>query len=355
MAKYTQVDAAERVELVGGNDSADVVAVESLDRRSRVRRGVELLLVTLLGACVGAALVLATTPAELDAVQVRVVIVALFDAEAGLWLARGAAGQPLDQRLAFRQGYRCESCRIAAAGGAAAAAASDAPELYLNADTGVLLVVTGMGTAWSAQTIMGLGMDDRFDLRRAYWLVAGIAGIDPAVGSVGSGVWADWVVDADLAHYIDSREMPDDWEHPFFPMRASGATISAPWGTSPFASPSGSGGIDDSMAVQLDTGLVNWAFALTVDTPLGDSAALQASRMPYTSYPQALRPPFVTRGDNADAQTCAQSSLQQRLPCRFQPLASRKSSTSNNGCCRPRTWLMIVRLVVAGTGQVSFL
>lgn len=315
MAKYAQVDAVERVGLVASDVSADTVAADprwhKLER-SRVHRGVELLLVALLGACVGAALVLlfredfspaATTLSERDALQVKVVIVALFDAEAGLWLARGAAGQLLDQRLPFMQGYRCDPCRSAAAGGSAAAA-GDGPELYLNANTGVLLVITGMGTAWSAQTVMGLGMDDRFDLRRAFWLVAGIAGIDPEVGSVGSGVWADWVVDADLAHYIDAREMPDDWEHPFFPMRASGATIAAPWGTAPFAGPSGSGDVDDSMAVQLDTGLVNWAYALTVDTPLGDSAALQASRMPYTSYPQALRPPFVTRGDNAAGQTC---------------------------------------------------
>ena len=122
------------------------------------------------------------------------------------------------------------------------------------------------------------------------------------MGSVGSGAWADWVVEADLAHYIDAREMPADWEHPFFPMRAPGATISAPWGTAPSAVPTDPS-FDDSMAVRLDTGLVNWAFALTVDTPLADSAALRASRAPYAGYPQALRPPFVLRGDNADAQT----------------------------------------------------
>jgi purine nucleoside permease len=316
MAKYAQVDAVERVGLVGSGEPEDTVAMDPRwhkpERRSRVGRGAELLLVALLGVCVGTALGLvlayqenfspvATTPqAELEVI--KVVIVALFDAEAGLWLARGAAGQPLDQRLPFMQGYRCDPCRDAAGG--AAAAVGDGPELYFN-DAGVLLVITGMGTAWSAQTIMGLGMDDRFDLRQAFWLVAGIAGIDPEVGSVGSGVWADWVVDADLAHYIDSREMPEEWEHPFFPMRAPGATIAAPWGTAPFASPDGSdAGVDDSMAVQLDTGLVDWAYALTVDTPLGDSTALQTSRMPYTSYPQALRPPFVTRGDNAAGQTC---------------------------------------------------
>jgi purine nucleoside permease len=32
---------------------------------------------------------------------------------------------------------------------------------------------------------MALGLDPRFDLTKAYWLVAGIAGIDPADGSLG--------------------------------------------------------------------------------------------------------------------------------------------------------------------------
>ena len=36
---------------------------------------------------------------------------------------------------------------------------------------------------------------------------------------------------------------------------------------------------------------------------LEDSAGLRASRSRYIGYPQALRPPFVLRGDNADGQT----------------------------------------------------
>jgi purine nucleoside permease len=52
---------------------------------------------------------------------------------------------------------------------------------------------------------MALGMDPRFDLSKAYWLVAGIAGIDPADGSLGSAAWAEWVVDGDIGYEIDAR------------------------------------------------------------------------------------------------------------------------------------------------------
>src|SRR5712691_10898207 len=86
---------------------------------------------------------------------------------------------------------------------------------------GVLAIVTGVGTAKAAASVMALGLDPRFDLRKAYWLVAGIAGIDPADGSLGSAVWAEWVVDGDLGYEIDAREIPKDWKTGFVPLRKS--------------------------------------------------------------------------------------------------------------------------------------
>src|SRR4051812_10079842 len=47
--------------------------------------------------------------------------------------------------------------------------------LRMNAD-GEMAVLTGQGTAHAAATIMALGLDPRFDLTHAYWLIAGIAG-----------------------------------------------------------------------------------------------------------------------------------------------------------------------------------
>jgi len=80
---------------------------------------------------------------------------------------------------------------------------------------GLIGTVTGEGTAKAATSIMALGLDPRFDFSQAYWLVAGIAGIDPNHGTVGSAVWADYVLDGDLAHEIDAREIPKDWPDGF--------------------------------------------------------------------------------------------------------------------------------------------
>jgi len=64
---------------------------------------------------------------------------------------------------------------------------------------------------------MALGVDPRFDLSKAYWLVAGIAGVDPEDASIGSAAWAEYLVDGDLAHEIDAREIPADWPTGYFP------------------------------------------------------------------------------------------------------------------------------------------
>jgi purine nucleoside permease len=67
-------------------------------------------------------------------------------------------------------------------------------DLRTNADGSILGIVTGMTIGPAASSIMALGLDPRFDLSHAYWLLAGIAGVDPNVASVGSAAWAKWIV-----------------------------------------------------------------------------------------------------------------------------------------------------------------
>ena len=108
------------------------------------------------------------------------------------WVER----EHLDQVLPFPAGYR---------------------DLRMNSN-GVLAVLTGEGTAKAAATIMALGLDPRFDLSKAYWVVAGIAGADPAKSSLGSAVWTDYVVDGDLGYEIDAREIPAGWTTGYIPL-----------------------------------------------------------------------------------------------------------------------------------------
>src|SRR5437870_3589848 len=102
-------------------------------------------------------------------IPIRVVVVAMFEigADTGdqpgefqYWVER----EKLDRVLPFPAGNR---------------------DLRMNS-RGVLGVVTGVGTAKAAATIMALGLDPRFDLSKTYWVVAGIAGVNPSAASLGS-------------------------------------------------------------------------------------------------------------------------------------------------------------------------
>ena len=84
---------------------------------------------------------------------------------------------------------------------------------------GVLGVVSGT-TVRSANQIMALVLDPRFDFSKAYWLVNGIAGVDPADASLGSAAWARYVVDGDIAYEIDSREADKTWPYAIIPIGA---------------------------------------------------------------------------------------------------------------------------------------
>jgi purine nucleoside permease len=158
----------------------------------------------------------------------------------------------------------------------------------MNGD-GEMAVLTGQGTAHAAATIMALGLDPRFDLSHAYWIVAGIAGGSPDRVSLGSAVWARWVVDGDLGYEIDAREIPPDWSTGYVPLRKS----------RPFEAPAAP---LEGQVYALNQGLAEWAFNLTRATPLADSDHLKEIRGNFDGA-AAQRPPFVTMGDELSSST----------------------------------------------------
>jgi purine nucleoside permease len=150
----------------------------------------------------------------------------------------------------------------------------------------VLAIVTGMATARAAASITALGVDLRFDLTRAYWIVAGTAGVDPKVGSAGSAAWARWVVDGDLAQELDPRDAPPDWPTGVVPYDRS----------TPYAAPTPTlQGENAGVAYALNPSLVEWAYARTRDINLPDDALLAKLRAPYSGLGGA--PPFVLEGE----------------------------------------------------------
>jgi purine nucleoside permease len=159
----------------------------------------------------------------------------------------------------------------------------------LNKD-GVLGVLTGVATAKAAATITAVGLDPQFDLSKAYWVIAGIGGGDPADVSLGSAVWADHVIDSDIGYELDGREIPKDWTTGFVPLRRA----------TPFEQPARP---DNGEMYTLNPQLVAWAFHLTQNIPLADSNTMRTARARYTGFPNAMKPPFVTHGDALSGST----------------------------------------------------
>ncbi len=225
---------------------------------------------TLLAAC-ASLLVMGGLARAGGRIPVRVVVVTTFELGADTgdkpgefqdWVER----LPLRTVLPFPQAYH---------------------PLRYNASLGILGMVSGEGPARMAASITALGDDPRFDLTHSYFVLAGIAGIDPKVGSVASAAWAKHVVTGE-AHEIDAREIPPGWSTGYVPLTR----------TSPFEQPAPepSGNWGTSMYT-LDAGLVDWAYHLTRDIVLPDSAPLMAIRARYTQDAAARRPPFVLEGD----------------------------------------------------------
>jgi purine nucleoside permease len=268
----TKGDVVHRLDAVRGLDSVRRLGV--VRRPGLIRRGggIRRLMVPLILCVLTGCMTAPATPGP-KKIEVKVVVVTMFEigADSGdvagefqLWHER----QKLDVRYPFAHFH----------------------DLYFNPNTGVLGMVTGIGNIKSASAVMELGMDPRFDLSHAYWLVAGIAGVNPEAASIGSAAWAEYLVDGDLAHEIDAREIPADWPTGYFPRYTR-----KPYDPNK-PQPTGE-------MLQLNPQLTAWAFALTRGVKLKDSTQLQETRSHFTGYPNAQKPPFVLEGDTISSMT----------------------------------------------------
>lgn len=179
---------------------------------------------------------------------------------------------PLDETLEFPQGHS---------------------PLKYNAKKGILGVTTGIGTQFSTATIMGLGMDSRFDFTDTYWLVAGIAGGDPENTSPADAVWTDWAIDGDIGHEIDPREAPKDWPTGYIPFRMK----------APYQLPMPDADQQWGVRYQLNSDLLNWAYELTKDVELVTDEGAENLRKKFSGFAGAQHPPRVQIGSHLAAAT----------------------------------------------------
>jgi purine nucleoside permease len=165
---------------------------------------------------------------------------------------------------------------------------SDYPDVRCNAD-GVCNVITGMGHANAAASLTALIYSRLLDLSQSYFLIAGIAGIDPARGTLGSAAWARYAVSYGISWEIDARELPAGWKYGYFGINTKGI------GEKP--------ALDyRSEVFQLEEALLRKALSLSVGATLEDSDAAIAFRANFPDAP-ANAPPRVIQCDTVSSDT----------------------------------------------------
>jgi purine nucleoside permease len=164
----------------------------------------------------------------------------------------------------------------------------DHPAIKCNSDN-VCIMTTGMGHANVAASTMALTLDPRFDLTKTYFLIAGIAGIDPARGTTGTATWARYLVDVGIAHEIDAREMPKTWKTGYIGIMTKGP------GEKPKFE-------YRTEVAQLDEALLQKALELSKGLALDDNDKARAYRAHYKKAP-ANQPPQITQCDTLGGDT----------------------------------------------------
>ena len=184
----------------------------------------------------------------------KVVVVTMFSHEAKNWLEN----ERLDDKIAVP------------------GLSKAFPDLACDKD-GLCLMTTSMGYANAASSIMAMVFSDKLDLSKTYFLIAGIAGVDPADGTTGSAHWARYAIDGGLQWQIDAREIPKDWPTGYFGFFSAkpGEKPTSTYGTEVF---------------HLNEALTDKAFALSKDVALADDDTAKAYRANYAAAPANAAP-----------------------------------------------------------------
>lgn len=233
------------------------------------------LLAVLILACV-----MASSPAEAGGRKVRVFVITMFDipgfgAETLRWVQRQNLTEDIEVP-GLSPNFPYVHCR---------------PPTGTPAMSDMCVITTDIGYANAASSLSAVLYGEQFDFHNTYFLVAGIAGVDPADGTLGSAAWSRWIVDLGLQHEIDPREMPATWPY--------GHTGFGP--VQPGQKPTR---IIGNEYFRLNEELLQKALSLTsgLDLSVNDRASTIAYRALYPNAP-ANQPPTVIQCDSASVDT----------------------------------------------------
>lgn len=207
----------------------------------------------------------------------KVMLVSFFQPEADVWwnnLPSSGHGNLLDQNISL-------------------ALLSPSPNysaVHCTASGEICQITTGEAEINAATSISGLLLSSQFDLRSTYFLMCGIAGVNPKLGTLGSVALAKFAVQVALQYELDAREMPQNF-----------TTGYLAYGTNyPDQYPQDSYGTE---VMELNEALRDTAYDLATRATLNDSATTNVYRAKYHGdgdmYAAATQSPSVLKCDTA--------------------------------------------------------
>ena len=162
------------------------------------------------------------------------------------------------------------------------------PDVHCTATGEICQLTTGEGEINAATSVQALWMSGYFDLALSYFLVAGIAGVNPHIATTGSVTFARYAVQFDLQYEFSESQVPSNDTSGWFPQDAD-----YPDEAYPRDYP---GEIYGTEAFELNDNLKKRAVYLAGLATLNDTPEAQAYRDTY-GYAPANQPPTVVECD----------------------------------------------------------
>ncbi|KAF4970299.1 hypothetical protein FSARC_2619 [Fusarium sarcochroum] len=211
-----------------------------------------------------------------DKLSPKVLIIAMFYEESRNWLSPTSAIQfPRKLRVpGLARGYE---------------------DIHVNESGEVALLVVGTALINASLSISALLTSPLFDLKKTYFVLTGIAGVNPKRATIGSVAFAKFAVQVDTQLEFDAREVPSEWGSGYVPMGSD----------TPDQFP---GIVHGSEVFELNSALRDYALSAAKSVTLEDSPKAAENRDLWKNSPDgifnaATLKPSVLEGDVLSSNT----------------------------------------------------
>jgi len=164
------------------------------------------------------------------------------------------------------------------------------PHVHCVADYSICQMTTGEAEINAAASVTATVLSDKFDFTKTYFMIAGIAGVNPKVGTLGSVALGRYAIQVAQQYEFDARDMPANFSTGYL---GYGTYMPNEYPTEQYG----------TEVFELNEALRDLAYEYAVGANLSDNAIAAEYRAKYAAegevYTAATQPPSVLKCDSA--------------------------------------------------------